>query len=123
MLLKSIKLENFRQFADGQIDFSTDPAQNVTLIIGENGTGKTTFAPAFFWCLYGETTFTDKNLLNRNVSESMTPDQTETVKVVLTLTHGSADYQIIRTQEYKKSYSNKVQGANTVLNISVKSAY
>lgn len=122
MLLKSIKLENFRQFADGQIDFSTDPAQNVTLIIGENGTGKTTFAQAFFWCLYGETTFTDKNLLNRNVSESMTPDQTETVKVVLTLTHGSADYQIIRTQEYKKSYSNKVQGANTVLNISVKSA-
>ena len=122
MLLKSIKLENFRQFADGQIDFSTDPAQNVTLIIGENGTGKTTFAQAFFWCLYGETTFTDKNLLNRNVSESMTPDQTETVKVVLTLTHGSADYQIIRTQEYKKSYSNKVQGTNTVLNISVKSA-
>lgn len=122
MLLKSIKLENFRQFADGQIDFSTDPAQNVTLIIGENGTGKTTFAQAFFWCLYGETTFTDKNLLNRNVSESMTPAQTETVKVVLTLTHGSADYQIIRTQEYKKSYSNKVQGANTVLNISVKSA-
>lgn len=122
MLLKSIKLENFRQFADGQIDFSTDPAQNVTLIIGENGTGKTTFAQAFFWCLYGETTFTDKNLLNRNVSESMTPDQTETVKVVLTLTHGSADYQIIRTQEYKKSCSNKVQGANTVLNISVKSA-
>ena len=38
MLLKSIKLENFRQFVDEQIDFSTDPDQNVTLIIGENGT-------------------------------------------------------------------------------------
>ena len=47
MLLKSIKLENFRQFVDEQIDFSTDPNQNVTLIIGENGTGKTTFAQAF----------------------------------------------------------------------------
>ena len=115
MLLKSIKLENFRQFVDEQIDFSTDPNQNVTLIIGENGTGKTTFAQAFFWCLYGETSFTDKNLLNRSVSEHMTPDQKVIVKVILKLLHGSADYEIIRTQEYKKSYSNKVVGANTVL--------
>ena len=122
MLLKSIKIENFRQFVDEQIDFSTDPDQNVTLIIGENGTGKTTFAQAFFWCLYGETSFTDKVLLNRTVSERMTPDQKAVVKVTLRLIHGSADYEIIRTQEYKKSYSNKVTGANTVLNISVKSA-
>lgn len=121
MLLKSIKLENFRQFVDEQIDFSTDPNQNVTLIIGENGTGKTTFAQAFFWCLYGETSFTDKNLLNRTISEQMTPDQKVTVKVVLKLVHGSADYEIIRTQDYKKTYSNKITSANTVLNVSVKS--
>ena len=120
MLLKSIKLENFRQFINGQIDFSTDPNQNVTLIIGENGTGKTTFAQAFFWCLYGETSFMDKNLLNRNVSERMTPDQKETVKVVLELLHGSAEYEIIREQDYKKSYSNKVMSTNTVLNIAIK---
>ena len=122
MLLRSIKLENFRQFVDEQIDFSTDPEQNVTLIIGENGTGKTTFAQAFFWCLYGETSFTDKILLNRTISEKMTPDQKAVVKVTLKLVHGSAEYEIIRTQEYKKTYSNKVIGANTVLNISVKSA-
>lgn len=122
MLLKSIKLENFRQFVNEQIDFSIDPNQNVTLIIGENGTGKTTFAQAFFWCLYGETSFTDKIILNRTVSEKMMPDQKATVKVVLKLLHGSADYEITRTQEYKKTYSNKVIGANTVLNISVKSA-
>lgn len=35
MLLKSIKLENFRQFVDEQIDFSTDPNQNVTYTTGE----------------------------------------------------------------------------------------
>ena len=122
MLLKSIKLENFRQFVNEHIDFSIDPNQNVTLIIGENGTGKTTFAQAFFWCLYGETSFTDKIILNRTVSEKMMPDQKATVKVVLKLLHGSADYEITRTQEYKKTYSNKVIGANTVLNISVKSA-
>ena len=32
MLLRSIRLENFRQFVNEQIDFSVDPNQNVTLI-------------------------------------------------------------------------------------------
>ena len=122
MLLQSIELQNFRQFINEKIDFSTDPDRNVTLIIGENGTGKTTFAQAFFWCLYGETDFTDKIMLNRILAEQMTPDQKIIVKVVLKLIHGSATYEIIRTQEYKKSYSNKVIGANTALNIAVKSA-
>lgn len=122
MLLQSIKLENFRQFTAEQIDFSTDPERNVTLIIGENGTGKTTFAQAFFWCLYGDTDFTDKVLLNRTVSERLQPDQKAVVRVELKLTHGSADYDIVRTQEYKKNYSAKIVGANTVLSIAVKSA-
>ena len=122
MLLQSIELENFRQFHKEKIDFSTDQEQNVTLIIGDNGTGKTTFAQAFFWCLYGDTDFTDKVMLNRVMAEKMTPDQRKTVKVVLKLIHGSATYEITRTQEYKKSYSNKVSGANTVLNIAVRSA-
>lgn len=122
MLLQSIELKNFRQFVNEKIDFSTNKDRNVTLIIGENGTGKTTFAQAFFWCLYGTTEFTDKNIINRVIAEKMTPDQNITISVKLKLKHGSADYEITRTQEYKKSYSNKVTGANSVLNISVKSA-
>lgn len=121
MLLQTIELKNFRQFINEKIDFSTDLQRNVTLIIGENGTGKTTFAQAFFWCFYGETDFTDKTMLNRVVAEQMTPDQKETVKVTVKLIHGSAEYEISRSQEYKKSYSNKIAGANTVLNISIKS--
>ncbi len=120
MLLRSIELHNFRQFINEKIDFSTDPERNVTLVIGDNGTGKTTFAQAFTWCLYGETDFSNKVMLNRLVAEKMTPDQKIAVKVILTLTHGDADYQITRSQDYKKSYSNKVTGANTVLNIARK---
>ena len=45
MLLESIKLHNFRQFKDESINFANgDDGKNVTIIIGENGTGKTTFA-------------------------------------------------------------------------------
>ncbi len=122
MLLQSIKLENFRQFTNEKIDFSTDPDRNVTLIIGENGTGKTTFAQSFFWCLYGETDFTDKIMLNRNIAEKLLPDQKATVRVELKLTHGSASYVVVRTQDYKKTFSNKLATANSVLNVSVKSA-
>ena len=54
MLLQSIKLVNFRQFRNESIEFAEGAdGKNVTIIIGENGTGKTTFAQAFFWCLYG----------------------------------------------------------------------
>lgn len=67
-------------------------------------------------------TWSGSNLTPCPISEHMTPDQKVIVRVTLRLVHGSADYEIIRTQEYKKSYSNKVAGANTVLNISVKSA-
>ena len=74
MLLKSIKLENFRQFRNESIDFAQgEGGKNVTIIIGENGTGKTTFAQAFFWCLYGETEFSDKIILNKLVATDMTP--------------------------------------------------
>ena len=71
MLLQSIELQNFRQFINEKIDFSTDPERNVTLIIGENGTGKTTFAQAFFWCLYGETDFTNKTMLNMAIQSAI----------------------------------------------------
>ena len=61
MLLQSIRLENFRQFRDESIDFADGrDGKNVTIIIGENGTGKTTFAQAFFWCIGGSSSFPDR---------------------------------------------------------------
>lgn len=90
MLLESIKLENFRQFRNESIDFAQgQDGKNVTIIIGENGTGKTTFAQAFFWCMYGETEFSDKNMLNKMVANDLTPGQEASVRVELKLKHGS----------------------------------
>lgn len=61
MLLQSIKLENFRQFRDESIDFADgNNGKNVTIIIGENGTGKTTFAQAFFGVCMGKLSFRTK---------------------------------------------------------------
>ena len=123
MLLKSIKLENFRQFRNESIDFAQgEGGKNVTIIIGENGTGKTTFAQAFFWCLYGETEFSDKIILNKMVATDMTPGSEEKVRVTLALRHGEVDYTLIREQVYHKDYSNNVKGDNTVFDIAIKDA-
>ncbi len=120
MLLRSIELKNFRQFVDEKIDFSVDTDRNVTLIIGENGTGKTTFAQAFFWCFYGETSFTDKSVVNRRVFEKMSPEDETEVKVAIKLSHGEVEYEVTRTQVYRKNYSNKSLPDNTKVLISKK---
>ena len=121
MLLQSIKLENFRQFRNESIEFAQgENGKNVTIIIGENGTGKTTFAQAFFWCLYGETEFSDKSMLNKKVAAEMKPGQECKVQVVLQLKHGDVSYTLMREQLHKKDYSNKVKADNAVFDIAIK---
>ena len=56
MKIHSIELENFRQYQDKQlIEFSTNE-KNVTVILGENGRGKTGIFRALIFCLYGDVT-------------------------------------------------------------------
>lgn len=123
MLLESIKLENFRQFRNEYIEFAQGAdGKNVTIIIGDNGTGKTTFAQAFFWCMYGETEFSDKNMLNKLVAAEMKPGQESKVQVTLKLAHGNVSYTLMREQTYRKDYSNRIKGDNTVFDIAIKDA-
>ncbi len=123
MLLQSIKLLNFRQFRNESIDFAGGAdGKNVTIIIGENGTGKTTFAQAFFWCLYGETEFSDKSMLNKMVATEMRPGQDVKVQVELKLHHGEVDYTLIREQVYRKDNANRIKADNTVFDIATKDA-
>lgn len=123
MLLQSIKLVNFRQFRNESIDFAEGAdGKNVTIIIGENGTGKTTFAQAFFWCLYGETEFSDKSMLNKMVAMEMRPGQDVKVQVELKLHHGEVDYTLIREQTYRKDNANRIKADNTVFDIATKDA-
>lgn len=123
MLLQSIKLVNFRQFRNESIEFAEGTeGKNVTIIIGENGTGKTTFAQAFFWCLYGETEFSDKSMLNKMVATEMRPGQDIKVQVELKLHHGEVDYTLIREQTYRKDNANRIKADNTIFDIATKDA-
>lgn len=108
MLLKSIKLKDFRQFNGVQeIQFSVDKQKNVTIIIGQNGAGKTTFAQAFKWCFYGKTIL-DGILLSQELQDKMYPGDEEYVEVAVELIHNDMEYTIKRRAKYKKNAANQV---------------
>ena len=112
MLIKSLKMENFRQFkGPTKVDFSSDPEQNVTIILGDNTFGKTTLLQAFNWCFYGKVMF-DQNpdfLLNLEVSSEMMDGDVKPVEVEIVVIHDSVEYVITRTQRYTCS-GGRVRG-------------
>ena len=101
MLIKKLVLNNFRQFiGEQEITFSTDREQNVTVLIGVNTSGKTTFVRAFEWILYAKNEFDDKILLNKNVADNLRAGDTAYVSGKLFIEHNGLDYEISRRQQY-----------------------
>ncbi|MFD0943654.1 AAA family ATPase [Savagea faecisuis] len=107
MIIQSIQIENFRQFKGQQplINFSTDSDRNVTVLLGDNTSGKTTFLQAFNWCLYGFANFkSSKDLLNKEVEQEVLDNKQykAIMSVTLTLMHHEYEYTVQRSQAYVK---------------------
>ncbi len=104
MFIKSLEMNNFRQFKGRQhIEFSTDKEQNVTLLLGDNTSGKTTILQAFRWCLLNKANFDkESDLLNHVVQEEMkeTGVREESVQVTLEIQQGDMHYIITRRRTY-----------------------
>ena len=116
MRIDSITLVNFRQYKNAEISFSKDPHKNITIILGENGYGKTTLIRAFIWCLYPTTNigFENKILLNSEVAEQMAINQEKEVVVTIKLEHGGCDYVITTKETYTKTGTNQVVGKKAI---------
>ena len=55
MKIEKIEIENFRGWnGPHEIKFSVKKDKPVTLIIAENGTGKSNILEAIMWCLHGK---------------------------------------------------------------------
>ena len=117
MIIRKITLKNFRQYIDTSIEFSTDPDKNVTVVMGDNGTGKTTLAQAFQWALYGETRFQIREIINRIVREKMTMGESKTVSVTIELFYNEKEYTVKRSVTYKKNGQMKLEELNHVFTI------
>ena len=109
MLIKTLRMENFRQFrGTTKVDFSCDPNKNVTIILGDNTFGKTTLLQAFNWCFYGKVNFDQRPdfLLNYELSEEMRNGEQQIVEVEITVLHDGTEYIITRTQRYNCTNGN-----------------
>jgi DNA sulfur modification protein DndD len=54
MILTGLRIRNFRQYKGShQIAFAERPGKSTTIVMGQNGAGKTNLFLALNWCLYG----------------------------------------------------------------------
>ena len=108
MLLKSLKLVNFRQYkGERTIRFACDSTENVTIILGDNTFGKTTLLQSFNWCFYETVLLPNPSfLLNFDVANSLPDGGSTEVEVEIILIHGGTEYVLTRTQEYIRRGGN-----------------
>lgn len=111
MIIKSLQLNNFRQYKGVQkIVFSIDKEKNVTVIKGENGSGKTTLLEAFTWCFYGKLTLPNSDrVLTADISNSMQVLDKEQVYVEINFLHNNREYFIRRSMEFQKSHLDEIK--------------
>ena len=118
MLLKKVRYSNFRPFIGQQeIDFTAASGKdgaNVTVILGENTFGKSTFVLSFIWCLYGESRFDRPNdILNKKVEEQMNFGEQETAWVEIEFEDDGLAYRVKRSQLFTMGQNGKLHSNDT----------
>ncbi len=104
MNIKRLELCNFRQFyGEQQIEFAQRENENVTVIHGSNGSGKTTILNAFTWLFYDELDLPKSHQLvsERAISEATRGERIE-VRVTIEFDHEGLSYTATRCRVLKK---------------------
>ena len=121
-MIKSLQLSNFGCFKGTHqpINFSIDTVKNVTVILGNNKSGKTTLVQAFLWCLYDE--INSKNgVINSEARSEMSSSSACEVFVEIVLVHAGKEFTVRRTQQFTK-VTERVKSDDSVLKIQYKEA-
>lgn len=118
MLLKRVSYHNFRPFiGDQSLTFTApknDNDPNVTVIIGDNTFGKSTFVLSFIWCLYGESRFSRKeDILNKKVENEMKQGDYQEASVKIEFEDGNKPYTVFRKQRFYKLPNGKLNAEDS----------
>ena len=126
MRLQNLRVRNWRSFPACDINLDND----VTVIIGQNGAGKTALLNAFVWGLYGETAAgfpRSKDLCNHQAKLALGGGETTEVEVAVTFIHRECRYEARRSLSIRRTNSDdggfEEVGPKFVLNIYPKDGY
>lgn len=127
MIFKSIRLKNFRQYSEEfKIDFPTpvNNTNNITLLMAENGVGKTTLLQSVRYCFYGSSSnylkLPDKNnLVNNNLVNALKESGIDTMYVEVEFEHDNKTYIAIREQSFVKEYGKISPLSNELFTLKV----
>ena len=117
MLLKKIKLKNFRQYyGDVSLTFNVSNNKNITVIHGENGVGKTALLNAIHWAFYEKLTSNFRNPANLVNNEAKRKGKTS-CSVEIHFEEDNRDYVLLRgfDQTNKKSTLKVFEMKDSVL--------
>jgi DNA repair protein SbcC/Rad50 len=106
MLLRRLRLQNFRQHADTEIALGS----GITGIIGANGTGKSTLLEAIAWAMYGnQAARGDKDSIRNFRAKGRAP-----VRVEVDFTLGHHEYRVERSLSAAELYQDGARVASTL---------
>lgn len=112
MELRRLRLVNFRQHADTDIEFG----KGITGIVGPNGAGKTTLLEAIAWAIYGSQAARGDKDSVRNLRAKAR----SSVKVELELSLGRHELRIVRGLHSAELYQDGVLLANSLKEVTEK---
>lgn len=112
MKLHRLRLVNFRQHADTEIEFG----DGVTGIIGPNGSGKTTLLEAIAWAMYGASAVRGDKDSVRN----MRAKARSSVRVELEFSLGRHEFRVVRGLHSAELYQDGQPLANSIREVTDK---
>ena len=120
MILKRLVLHNFRIFkGENHIDFAPSGDKSVTVLLGENFSGKTTLIHAFKWCLYGisQGMGNPEDLVNRMAVLELPFNETINVEAQLLFEHGGSTYRAMRRHRFRKRDGGIIDQIDTIFKL------
>lgn len=106
MIIKELRINNFRSYYSlNQFSFS----KGLTLIIGDNGDGKTTFFEALEWLF--DTTGENKSVshISEKRKSELSDGDIDEVSVALTFEHDGGDKEIVKRFTFEKSIDGDIR--------------
>jgi len=107
MIIKNITIQNFRSYY-GKTSFEI--GEGLTLIIGSNGDGKTTFFEALEWLFNttGSKNQVDEKFISRKRCKELIPGEIDQVEVSMTFDH-YGENKLVKKFEFKRALDNSIE--------------